>query len=575
MNAQNLRILLEKSDNKLSILTNFEILNQYNCNEQEIFSLIKEFLSDKEKVRLFGCPHFQGYESEIIECISDDEIKIEVLKIVLQKKCDTKDERLKILKALDVQTVVAFLSSNKENDIHPYEIVSLLYSNRQIQFVSMLENMNLTLSEKKEILVTLNDDVKRSIYKTGLPEEYKSIISLPTQYRKIKGLIRKEVVFDPRRNLEDYRGLDTLIRPIWADKFTEEERNTFMKLCDICPDLTVISFLTDSIGISSTGAEYKDAEEWISSIINSLDTNYSKAQKMAIIDNAIGKKIGYSPDYCTEVWNKYSCRALWEIISSGYGVCNGIARVEQYMLQRVGIESEIIQSANHAFLKVKDIELPLANGKTVKGNTILDPTWNLTANRFGGIPDSFCVSYEEARKNDTDREGTDRECHKNDEELKDATLSLDEQSLRQLFASAGLADKDGKFPINDLIKKSEILHSLYAKDPEQNVSKQFLLLAQTYPEFATCPMETTTILKDILLSSKNLEFDKCAINRVYDRTDKEKKPILFVYIDFGDSLGKRFYFVNGSKGEFVQLSQEEFVNQFECYDEDLKSSNRS
>ena len=39
-------------------------------------------------------------------------------------------------------------------------------------------------------------------------------------------------------------------------------------------------------------------------------------------------------------------------------------------------------------------------------------------------------------------------------------------------------------------------------------------------------METTTILKDILLNSKNLEFDKCAISRVYDRTDKEKKANL-------------------------------------------------
>lgn len=119
------------------------------------------------------------------------------------------------------------------------------------------------------------------------------------------------------------------------------------------------------------------------------------------------------------------------------------------------------------------------------------------------------------------------------------------------------------------------MHTFYAKEPEQNVSKQFLLLVQTYPEFATCPEETTTILKDILLSSKNLEFDKCAINRVYARTDKEKKPILFVYIDFGDSLGKRFYFANESKGEFIQLPQEEFVNQFECYDEDLKNSKRS
>lgn len=571
MNAQNLRTLLGKADNKLSIFTNLEILNQYNCNEQEIFSLIKEFLSDEEKVRLFGCPHFQGYESGIIGCISDKNIKIKVLEIVLRKKCTNKNEKLRILKTLDVQTLVDFFSSNKENDIQPYEIISLLDSQKQIQFISILEAMDLTLSEKKEILVTLNDDVKQIIDSGDFSQEYKNIIRIPTKYRNN----RKEVLLDPNIELEAYRGLDKLIRPIFAEQFTEEQRIAFMRLCDICPNLQVLSSVNNKYGVASTGAEYKEAEEWITSILDNLDPEYSDAQKIAVIDNAIGKRISYSPDMGTEVFDKYDSRALWKIISSGYGVCNGIARVEQYMLERIGIASEIIRSTNHAFLKLKDIELPLASGEIVKGNTILDPTWNLTSHKFGGKPDSFCISYEEARRNDIDTDGKDHNCHKNDEELKDATLSLDEQSLRELFTSVGLADKDGKFPISDLIKKSEILHTFYANEPEQNVSKQFLLLEQTYPEFATCPEETTTILKDILLSSKNLEFDKCAINRVYDRTDEEKKPILFVCIDFGDALGKRFYFVNESDGGFVQLPQEEFVNQFECYDEDLKSSKRS
>lgn len=572
MNVQNLRTLLEKTDNKLSIFTSLEILNQYNFNEQELFDLIREFLNDEEKVRLFSYPHFQGYESGIIGCISDENIKIKVLEIVLRKKCASKDDKIRMLKTLDTQTLVSFLKTNKdsENNIHPYEIVSSLDSNKQIQFVSMLETMDLTLSEKKEILVTLNDDVKQTIDSGDFSQEYKNTIRIPTKYRNN----RKEVLLDPNIELETYRGLDKLMRPIFAEQFTEEQRITFMRLCDICPNLQVLSSVNNQYGVASTGAEYKEAEEWITSILDNLDPEYSNAQKIAVIDNAIGKRISYSPDMGTEVFDKYDSRALWKIISSGYGVCNGIARVEQYMLERIGISSEIIRSANHAFLKLKDIELPLASGEIVKGNTILDPTWNLTSNKFGGKPDSFCISYEEARKNDIDADGKDHNCHKNDEELKDATLSLDEQSLRQLFTSVGLADKDGKFPISDLIKKSEILHNFYANEPEQNVNKQFLLLEQTYPEFATCPEETTTILKDILLSSKNLEFDKCAINRVYDRTDEEKKPILFVYIDFGDALGKRFYFANESNGEFVQLPQEEFVNQFECYDEDLKSSKR-
>ena len=356
------------------------------------------------------------------------------------------------------------------------------------------------------------------------------------------------------------------------EEFTEEQRAQFMKLCEICPNLQVVSTLSNSVEFVSTASEYKEAEEWISSIIDKLNPEYSQAQKMAIIDNEIGKKISYSPDFDTEVFDSANCRALWKIISSGYGVCNGIARVEQYILNRVGIESEIISSGTHAFLKIKDIELPLANGEIARGNTILDPTWNLTSHRFGGKTNNFCISYEQTRKNDIDAEGKDHNCHKNDEQLQNATLNLDEGSLRELFKSVGLADRDGQFPIKDLLEKSKQLDEFYANQPDKNISKQFLLLRQTCPEFATCQNSTMSILSDVLLSNENLKFNKCVVNRVYNRTDKEKRPILFVYID-SNELGSKFFFANND-GEFLELPQEEFIKRFECYEEDLKKHNR-
>ena len=81
----------------------------------------------------------------------------------------------------------------------------------------------------------------------------------------------------------------------------------------------------------------------------------------------------------------------------------------------------------------------------------------MVAHRFGAKPDNFCISYEQARKNDIDIEGKDHKCHKNDEKLQDATLNLDEQSLRNLFASVGLADINGQFPIKNLLDKSKSL----------------------------------------------------------------------------------------------------------------------
>lgn len=236
--------------------------------------------------------------------------------------------------------------------------------------MTKLEDINLTLSEKREILATLKSEVKQNIDTTNFSEEHKSALSIQTtQYGGI-------IIIDFERELEDYRGLDNLMR-INPEEFTEAQRIKFMKLCDICPNLQVVSTLNNFVEFVSTASEYKEAEEWITSIIDKLNPEYSKAQKMAVIDNEIGKKISYSPDFDTEVFDSADCRALWRIISSGYGVCNGIARVEQYILNRIGIESEMISSGTHAFLKIKDIELPLANGEIIQGNTILDPTWNL------------------------------------------------------------------------------------------------------------------------------------------------------------------------------------------------------
>ena len=158
--------------------------------------------------------------------------------------------------------------------------------------------------------------------------------------------------------------------------------------------------------------------------------------------------------------------------------------------------------------------------------------------------------------------------------MQDATLYLDEKSLRGLFTSVGLADRDGQFPIKDLLEKSKLLDEIYANQPEQNISKQFLLLRQICPEFATCQNSSMSILSDVLLSNENFKFNKCVVNRVYNRTDTEKRPILFVYIN-SNELEDKFYFANKDEGQFVELSKEEFIKQFECYEEDLKKYKRT
>lgn len=694
MDAQDLREVLEKSDDKLSILTNIEIINKYDLYATDLFSLINDFLSDEEKLALFNFPLFQGFDNwikiEIIKLITDENIALKIitndniignfscyeifdivkdasdnikqqllhnqdfiekshftyfevqklistmndesqaeilcdkdlvgklglmnyqissltqklstdeaklkilttydfessiiieivnnctnkckLNILSQEKFFTKNEKMQILKTLDNKTIIELFSIYKEtffheNTIHPYEVVQELYPEEQLYISSHLKNTDLTQNEKKEILAILPLNVKKNIDTTNFPEEYKKALSIQAlDYSDI-------IMLDLKRDLEDYRGLDNLIK-INPEEFTEEERIEFMKLCNICPNAQVVNTLDADDEFVSSASEYKKAEEWIKSIIDNLNSEYSQVQKIAVIDNAIGKKISYSPDHDTEITNEEDCRALWKIISSGYGVCNGIAKVEQYILARIGIDSEIIGTGTHSFLKIKDVELTLANGKTVKGNTILDPTWNLTAHKFGGQPDNFCISYEQARKNDIDKENKDHLCHKNDFALQDATIGLDEQSLRALFTSVGLTDKNGQFPINDLLKKSKLLHEFYKNQPDENINKQFLLLSKTCPEFAICQNSSMRILSDVLLDNENLKFNKCAVNRVYDRNDEKKDPILFVYIDL-ENLGEKFYFADKTSRQFIELSKEEFIKQFECYEKDLKKNKRS
>ena len=76
-----------------------------------------------------------------------------------------------------------------------------------------------------------------------------------------------------------------------------------------------------------------------------------------------------------------------------------------------------------------------------------------------------------------------------------------------------------------------------------------------------------------LLNNANFKFKQCVVNRVYDKADQEKKPVIFVYIEL-DKLGEKFYYADKEKRKFIEITQEEFTKQFECYQEDLKRNER-
>lgn len=632
MSEEDLISLLENSTDKFSIFKNNDLLNQYNIDKNSIYCLVKDFLTDEQKVQFLKLEHFKEIDSYlksfIIQDITDDEIKFKLLEdyeFISELKlsdfqiayivASIKDEKVKedlinfyeftqediatilisfsdsskmnillediyelskfkietVLASLSVNSLIEFFNNNKDfliqNKISPYHITKKLTKEEQIDFISKLENVNLSINDKRRILATLDKNAKKDIDTSRFPKEYITAIKQEVNDSlcncdDINALYK--IIVNLNGDLETYVGLDELLY-INGMHISNEDKCKLFELSKICPSISIY----DDIGLGeSTIGEYRSAEDWIESILQGIDSNWTDIQKLAYIDNAIGKKISYSPDFDTEVFKRYEARPLWKVIDSDYGVCNGIAQIEKYMLDKVGIETERVSSEVHSFLKVKNIEIITVNGETIKGDTILDPTWNLSAHRCGAKPESFCRSYDEIRKQDIKKDGSDEECHKNDEELSSATLDLDEETLRMVFTSIGVADKDGKFPITEFMKKSKTIdnHNLPA---EESIKEQLKLVEKYYPEFAECQNSITYILQGVSLKQKNLNFNKCVVNRVYERTDENKRPVLYVYADLPDA-GKKFYFADKGTQQFVELPQKEFEKRFECYEMDME-----
>jgi hypothetical protein len=168
-------------------------------------------------------------------------------------------------------------------------------------------------------------------------------------------------------------------------------------------------------------------------------------------------------------------------------------------------------------------------------------------------------------------DGTDQASHKNDKELSDVTLGLDDKSLREVFTSIGVADKDGNFPITSLLAKSKRINEFFTIFPERLIEKQLSILAEYCPEFATCQNSTMTAVES-LINENNLDFNKCVVNRVYNKRDEEKKPVVYMYVDL-PNFGKKFYYADEERKQFVKISRKGFEERFECYKKDMQKQN--
>lgn len=545
-------------------------------------TLIEELLKDKNYImKLFRDDNSLIYITEIILNIQDESKRIEVAdeydldenaiakivsgcsdekkkEILLGDRFDFKKYYIRqILSQFSISNLLEFLENQQyieEKGIKIYDIVSALTKEKQIEFAYKIDNINIDMAEKLKAIAVLDKDVKDQIDRNKLGEEYAGAIEMPVKYGKI------EVDIDG--DLDIYEGYDELIT-IRPQEIPFEKHDKLIQLAKICPNLRVGDNL--KLGFS-TGHEFLSSERWINEILKEVKEEWSDIQKLAYIDYKIGKKISYSPDFDTEIEDKDDERALWKIIDSGYGVCIGIAQVEQYILEHIGIRAEMISSGRHSFLKISNIEIPRKDGTTVIGDTIIDPTWNLAAHRFDAYPNSLARSYSEIRKLDIADNGEDLECHRNDEALSSATVEIEESVLRQIYASLGLAKTNGDFPIGDMMNESNEI-AKKSITLEQKTAEQLELLQRMHPDFYKCQNSTMAILSGNILNHPEMNYRRLVVNRVYNREDLEKRPVVYVYYEFEDE--ECFFVADPSEGAFSKMDKKSFVDKYECYMQDL------
>lgn len=534
-------------------------------------NMIIKILEDEELVT-----ELELKKEVIIQLLNDDEKKEKMI----IKYLTSPDEIGKTIQTFKSnEKIIIFIKEKKEffqkKDITVVDIIRNINYNdkKNLEVVYRLDELGLTEGEKRLVLAGLPNKIKDKLDMSRIDSKYEEVLQM-----KLYEMDWNSEDFDFRKDnriipnldedLNKYRDLDSLLY-IENIPLTEIEdpniRKKIIELCKICPNVYVAGSLRAAITLSY-GKEVVEAEEWIESVLSELKPEWTDIQKMAYIDNAIGKRVSFCPEQGTEVENHGDERALWRIIVDGEGVCNGISQITEYMYKRIGVESEKIVSPNHMYLLVKNVEIPTENG-IIRGNTIVDSTWNLRDNRYGARPEHFCVSYEDIRKLDIDETGKDYECHKNDELEKMETISMDEESLRKVYTSIGIANERGKFPIGKLIDKIEEINK-NTTNWDDNIREKFNALEAYCPEFADCINSTTGVIAGILFDDNgNLQLKRCIADRVYDKADQSKKAVLFTYFDLGEE-GKRFFYADKEAGKFIMLSQEEFEKKFDCYEKD-------
>ena len=562
---RNLIVKLD-DDKKIKFLEDTDNYNDIGFNKMDFTEIVETIKNDDVIEKLLNSSLVDNKNIGDVLKVLDDKYTINCLE---QK--DGRFDKNSFIRAIsslkNVDNLIDVCNEFKElfekYDCDLQDIFSFIYNNdKQVDFLERIDEFNFDYDKKRECFVGVKEDVLSLLDRAKIDDEYKKVLDLDYDYGSFWG---PQLIFNLNRDVEEYRGLDKFLR-INPKSFSKKERGKLFELAKVCPKIQIVS---DILGIfcGQNIESYVNAEKWIDSIIDTIDPNMSDVQKIYIIDEAIGKKISYSPVWGKENEDTIVVRQLWNVINSGYGVCNGIAEVENYMLNKIGIESEMIYTKRHAFLKIKNLNV---DGKNV-GNSILDPTWNLSENRVGDRPEWFLVSNDMAQIFDSNGH------HKNDEKLQDANYHLDKNTMERELKGISRVDKDGKFHFE---KRLEALDEFYEKndDPDQLILACLKTVQDNVSDFINCQSTTKFLLSYTLDRLVNKDSEKLKVREgtqvveVYKKCDETKSPINLVQVvkENGDVF---FSYGDKETNSFVVTNEEWISKNFSSYDVDKEKNN--
>ena len=296
--------------------------------------------------------------------------------------------------------------------------------------------------------------------------------------------------------------------------------------------------------------EFLKGEQIIEDILKEVNPDWNAKQKIAFVHHKMGKIVSYCPDF------KYACqdnsfsitentRIMWNALSSGIGVCNGIAHINMSILSRLGIDSEFLNGKAHEYLCIK----------TDEGNIITDPTWDLFRTLYDGRPNYFGRTYEDIIESE---KPFTAHVVKNPP---DNVISIPEDEMREIFHSIGLTDEERKFPAPIL----QLVNQIEETDKSKRIDDFFKLYMESFKEESTHICESIDMLEACMC---DLQVNKVSFRCVYRKEDVECKEPILIFHSGDEELKDNVYIFPGKTEDCLKMMK---VNEF---DHNYKIHNR-